>query len=224
MQLLGKKGYTLIEVLIAVAIFSTIVTISTMALNQGLMQYHGILERGVNFWDNAKYLWINKSFNSTVNYYVHSRNDGWFPYFRGNQEVISYVSLSPLAENKPVIAWIRNERDTNGRSLVYYELPVYTKNIKDIEREDFFRTSKKENTITLLKGIESVYITFYSYNMEERKYLWTREFYGEKEKSLPLAIKIDYRKVGEAVGRMITFNINTNSRMKRGYNELYTFK
>ncbi len=222
MYVSDKSGYTLIEVLIAVAIFSTIVTIATMALNQGLKQYHGILDKGINFWDNARYLWINKSLNSTVDYYVYSRGDGWYPYFRGTQEVISYTSLSPLAGNKPVIAWIRNERNDDGsRSLVYYELPVYAKDMKDIEREYVFGDFKNGNSTTILKGIENVDITFYGYDIQDKQYTWSRDFDGKNKRTLPQVVKIDYRKVGEEGRRTITFNINTNSLTKIGYNEEY---
>lgn len=222
MYVSDKKGYTIIEVLIAVAIFSAIVTIAAMALNQGLRQYHGILDKGITFWDNAKYLWINKSFNSTVDYYVYSRGDGWYPYFHGTQEVISYISLSPLAGNKPVVAWIRNERNDDGsRSLVYYELPVYAKDIKDIEREYVFADFKKGNSTTILKDIENVSITFYGYDMRDKQYTWSRDFDGRRKRTLPQAVKIDYRKVGERAGSTITFSINTNSLAKILYNEMY---
>ncbi|PMP91694.1 MAG: prepilin-type cleavage/methylation domain-containing protein, partial [Hydrogenobaculum sp.] len=56
-----KKGYTLIEVIIAVAIFSMMVVLGTMAFTQGLRQYKNILRHGLNFWQNAKYVWLTKS-------------------------------------------------------------------------------------------------------------------------------------------------------------------
>ena len=222
MWFLNKKAYTLIEVLIAIVIFSAIVTIAATALNQGLWQYHVILDKGINFWDNARYLWINKSLNSTVDYYVYSRGDGWSPYFRGTQETISYISLSPLAGNKPVVAWIINERDDNGnRSLVYYELPVYAKDMKDIEREYVFGDFKKGNSTTILKGIENVDITFYGYDIRNKQYTWSRDFDGRKKGLLPQVVKIDYRKVGEGGRSTITFNINTNTLTKAIYNEIF---
>lgn len=225
MSFFNKKAYTLIEVLIAIVIFSSIITIATMALNQGLKQYHGILDKGINFWDNARFLWINKSLSSTVDYYVYSRGDGWFPYFRGTQEVISYITLAPLTGDKPVVAWIINERDDNGnRSLVYYELPVYTKDMKDIEKEYIFQDFKKGNSVTILNDVENVDITFYGYDMQNKKYSWVKDFDGGKRKVLPQVVRIDYRKVGESGKKTIAFSVYTNSLIKTLYNDTSIYK
>ncbi len=144
------KGYTLIEVLVALAIFSSMMMLAGVALNQGLKQYHGLAEKGIGFWDYAKKIWIDKSFNSTIDYYVYRRGDRWFPYFKGNQEGISYISLAPLAGDLPVVIWIRNEAAENGmRSLVYYELPIYTKSYEEIERNYIFGDYKKGRSIKL---------------------------------------------------------------------------
>src|SRR5208283_6146541 len=78
------KGYTFIEVLVAMAIFSSMIMLATMALNQGLKQYRGLMEKGVNFWDKAKYLWIDSSFGTVVDYYVYKEKVGWAPYFYGD--------------------------------------------------------------------------------------------------------------------------------------------
>ena len=222
---LAKKGYTIIEVLVAIAIFSVIVSLASMALNQGLKQYHGILDKGIGFWDNARYLWINKSFNSAVNYYVHSHKDSWFPYFQGTQELISYISLSPLVGDKPVVVWIRKERDNDGsRSLVYYELPVYVKSIEDIERDYVFGGFKKGNSITFLKNIKNINITYYGYDVREKQYSWSKNFDGRGKKVLPEIIRIDYRMIDEEEKKMIIVSINTNSLVKLNYDERYGFK
>lgn len=218
----SKGGYTILEVLIAVAIFSAMVTMSTMALNQGLKQYHNLIEKGINFWDNAKHLWINKSLASAVDYYVYSKDAGWFPYFKGDQELISYVSLSPLTGNEPVLAWIRNERMNDGsRSLVYYELPVYSMGINDIERQYAFGDFKKGKSIILLKEIQDVEIRFYGYEIRNAKWVWTGDFDGKKRRVLPEIIRVDYRKKDDKEKRTLILGVNTNSMIKTIYNEIY---
>lgn len=219
----SKNGYTLIEVLIAVAIFSAMVVVSSMALNQGLSQYQNLKERGINFWDKAKYLWLNKSLSSTVDYYVFSRGDGWFPYFRGNQELVSYVSLSPFAGQAPVVVWIRNERQDDGsRSLVYYELPVYAKTLKDIERDFAFKDYEKGSSIALVKKAEDISITFYGYGLPDYRWSWTSEFDGARKKTLPQTLKIAYKDKATGEKNSIILPVNTNSMIKTIYNESYT--
>ena len=137
-------GYTLIEVLVALVIFTSMLMLAGVALNQGLVQYHGLEQRGLNFWEYAKPIWIDKSFNSATDYYVHTRADGWFPYFRGDRNSVSYVSLAPFSGDLPVVVWVMREEEENGKyALVYYELPVYTKTWEEIDRHVAFNDYKK---------------------------------------------------------------------------------
>jgi len=214
------KGYTLIEVLVAMAIFSSMVMLAGVALNQGLKQYHGLAEKGIGFWDDAKKIWIDKSFNSTIDYYVHTRSDGWFPYFKGSQEGISYISLAPLMGEIPVVVWIRNEAEANGmRSLIYYELPVYTKSYEEIDRDYIFANYKKGSSVKLLEGVEGIEFSFYGYNIKENRYEWSSYFDGSRMQLLPSSIIISYKHNGEK-DRFI-FGINVNSFLKMLYNEIY---
>jgi general secretion pathway protein J len=202
------------------AIFSSMVILAGVALNQSLKQYHGLAEKGIGFWDDAKKIWIDKSFNSTIDYYVHTRSDGWFPYFKGNQEEISYISLAPLAGEIPVVVWIRNEAEANGmRSLVYYELPVYTKSYEEIDRDYIFAHYKKGSSIKLLEGVEGIEFRFYGYNIKENRYEWFSDFDGNRMKLLPSSIIISYKNNGKK-DRFI-FGINVNSFLKMIYNEIY---
>jgi len=214
------KGYTLIEVLVAVVIFTAMLMLAGMALNQGLTQYHGLLEKGLNFWEYAKNIWIDKSFNSATDYYVHTRSDRWFPYFRGSQEGVSYVSLAPFAGELPVVIWIRSEDSEKGkRSLVYYELPVYTKTYEEIDRDYVFGEYKKGKSFRLLEGVENIEFGFYGYDAAKGMYQWYGGFEGNKLKILPSLVRISY--TDESGPGKLVFSINVNSLMKRNYDEAY---
>src|SRR4030042_3533877 len=192
------RGYTLIEVLVAMAIFSSMMMLAGTALDQGLKQYHGLAEKGLGFWDNAKKIWIDKSFNSMIDYYVYTRSDGWFPYFRVSQEGISYVSLAPLAGDLPVVVWIQNKAEENGRrSGVYYELPVYTKSYDEIERDYIFADYEKGRSLKLLESVEGIEFSFYGYNMRDRRYGWYNNFDGNRMNILPSSIIISYNHNGK---------------------------
>ena len=215
-----SKGYTLIEVLIATAIFSAMVTLASMALNQGLKQYQGLMEKGLNFWDYARYIWIQRSFNSTTDYYIYTRSQGWTPYFIGNQEIISYVSLAPLAGDLPVVVWIRTEKENTGkRSLVYYELPVYTKTYEEIDRDFVFGDYKKGSSIRLLDGVEDLQVSYYGYDLSRRKNLWTDDYDARKKRLLPILVKVTYGDNGQK--NALILGINVNSAMKMVYNEFF---
>lgn len=215
-----SKGYTLIEVLVGIAIFSAMIALAGMALNQSLREYHGLAEKGLGFWENAKILWIDKSLNSMIDYYVYTRSEGWFPYFKGDQQGISYVSLSPFAGEKPVIAWIRHEPQENGkRTLLYYELPVYTKTYEEIERNELFNDYKKGSSLKIIDGVENIEFQFFGYDLIEKKSKWFNYFYGNKTKVLPFSILISYHHNGKK--EKLIFGVNVNSTRKMVYNEMF---
>lgn len=201
-------------------IFTAMLMLSGLALNQGLTQYHGLVEKGLNFWDYAKKIWVDKSFNSATDYYVYTRSDGWFPYFKGSQEGVSYVSLAPFAGELPVVVWIKSEEENGGKySLVYYETPVYTKTCEEIERDYVFGDYKKGKSFKLLEGVGGIEFSFYGYDVLKRTYQWYRSFEGKKMKVLPSLVKISYT---HDPGRGdIIVRINVNSLVKRAYNEDY---
>jgi len=207
----GKHGYTLIEVLISVAIFGAIVGIATMALDQGLKQYHRLVETGINFWDHAKYLWLNRSFNSMADYYVNTRADGWFPYFVGTQDRISYVTIAPFASEGPVVVWIIKEREEGGSTaLVYYEIPVYTMSFDDIERAYVFQDYKKGKSIRLFEHIEDLEVTFYGYHRLKNQWLWTSEFNGNDAKNLPRLVNLTFTDTERHEKKRLVFGVSTD--------------
>jgi general secretion pathway protein J len=215
-----SKGYTLIEVLVAMAIFGSMLTLGGIALNQGLKQYQGLAEKGINFWDQAKEIGIGKSFHSMIDYYVYTRSEGWIPYFRGNENEISYVSLSPLAGTLPVIVWIRKEEGGSGQqSLVYYELPVYTKTYEDIERDLIFAAFKEGKSAKILEGVENLEFRFYGYDLLKRGSTWSRDYEGRKTKILPSAVVVSYTQEGKS--EKLVFGTHVNSTGKMIYNETY---
>ena len=209
-------GYTLIEVVVAIAIFSAMLLLGGMALNQGLKQYQGLIEKGFCFWDYAQNIWTDKSFHSTIDYYVHTDTQGWFPYFRGNQDGISLVTLAPFAGDMPVVVWIRKENVENGKEkLIYYELPVYAKSYRELEDDFTSGAYKKGRSIRILDGIERVQFEFYGYDIRDEKHKWRKIFEGAETKQLPLLVRIEYVKGDEK--RMMTYAIHVNSQLKRGY-------
>lgn len=215
-------GYTLIEALVAMVILTSMLLLGGMAINQGLRQYHGLVEQGLNFWDYAKSIWIDKNFNSATDYYVYTRSDRWFPYFKGNQEGLSYVSLAPFAGNTPVVVWIVNVGEKDGnRSLVYYELPVYTKTYDDLDRDYIFGDYKKGKSFKILENVSAIEFSFYGYDIQDRRRIgWHSRFEGRTMKNLPSLVKISYTHHNAEKG-VLLLSMNVNSLIKTGYDELY---
>lgn len=214
------RGYTLIEVLVAMTIFAVMIGLATMAFDQSLKQYRGLVEKGINFWGNTRNLMLCKSFDCASDYYVRDNNGKWFPYFHGNQDLISYVTLSPLVADVPVVVWIVKEALNDGRfNVLYYELPVYTKTRQEVERDYVFGDYKKGQAFRVLEKIDQLDISFYAYDKAKGAYAWAYDFEGEKRAGLPMVIKMSYVREGKK-GAMF-FGIKTDSPRKFTYNEAY---
>ncbi len=217
-----KRGYTLIEVVIAVAIFSMMILLGTMAFTQGLRQYKNILSHGLNFWQNAKYVWLTKSVGSMLDYYVKSPY-GWAPFFVGTSHYFEYVSASPIANSLPVVVVVElHQKKNNKYDIYYYEKPVYTMYYEDLERFYEDEEYKKYTRIGLFKNLDKVKLRYYGYNIQTREYNWYKNYSALKQKILPTLIKISYEKYGE--NHEIILGVNNNSLQKSIYNFMYLFQ
>jgi general secretion pathway protein J len=219
-KLKASLGYTLIEVLISVTIFSATVTVACVALDQALKQYQRVAEKGVNFWDNARLLWIAKSFASTMNYLVNTKSAGYYPYFIGTQEMVSFVTSSPLASDEPVVAWVKKEVEPSGStSLIYYELPIQTMKLEDMERALTFEDFKKGKSTAILSDVTDLEFGFYGYDEKGEVLQWESTYEGARTKRLPVSVSIAFTDPQATERRRLMFSVNTNSRKKFGGND-----
>ena len=216
----STKGYTLIEVIIATAIFSAMVFLATMALNQGLRQYQGLMDKGVNFWEMARHFWMNRSVASMTDYYVSDDTGKWFPYFRGADDMFSYVSSAPITGDLPVVVWVNRENGAAGKyDLVYRELPVYSKTWRDLESDAVLDGYKKGEPMVIMGDLDKLQFRYYGYSIAKQKEEWSDDFEGRKRTRLPALIEITY--VSQGKKGTLYFGIRTNSTRKAVYNEIH---
>jgi general secretion pathway protein J len=218
----NSKGYTLIEVLVALVIFSSMMLLAGAALNQGLSQYRGLIDQGLNFWESARKIWLDKSFNSATDYYVFTKADRWFPYFKGDFNYINYVTLSPFVGEQPVVVWMKKELGENNKwQLLYYEMPVYTRNADELDADYTFGRYREGVMYKVLSELDQIDFSFYNCDiLSSSACRWESTFDGRTTKYLPSAIKITYKR-GSENGLML-FHINVNSMVKQSYDEAYT--
>ena len=212
------KGYTLIEVVVGLVIFSSMMLLAGAALNQGLSQYRGLVDKGMNFWDHAKNIWLDKSFHSMTDYYIFTASDRWFPYFKGDLDYISYVTLAPFVGEMPVVVWLKKEREENNKfQVMYYETPVYIKTGEDLDRDYISNEYRKGLSYKVLSGLDKVDFSFYACEIKKASCRWHSTFDGKSSKFLPTAVRISYRRGSE--NGFLHFQVNVNSVIKRTYDE-----
>jgi len=208
-----KKGYTFIEILLSLIIFSMTVGLVSYAITQSLDQYKGVIHKTAGIWQKTKIFWLQKSFSSIIDYYI--KEEDWFPFFEGDREHIAYITEVAFAKDKPVLAVITCEKS----SLVYYEIPVYTltyREIKEIIQKGEFRKGTK---VIIFENIEDPYFEYYGWHPDKDRPLWDSVYSGQKNKLLPLYVKITFKENNNRV--FYLFALKNNSTLKEIYNEIY---
>jgi len=210
----GKnRGYTFIEILLSLIIFSMTVGLVSYAITQSLDQYKAVIHKTTGIWQKTKMLWLQKSFSSVIDYYV--KEEDWFPFFEGDRDYIAYITEVAFAKDKPVLAVITCEKN----NIIYYEIPVYTltyREIKQILQEGGFRKGTK---VFLFENVESPYFEYYGWQPDKERPLWDSIYSGQKNKLLPIYVKISFKENNNKVSYL--FSIRNNSTLKEIYNEIY---
>ncbi|MEM1687495.1 MAG: prepilin-type N-terminal cleavage/methylation domain-containing protein [Zestosphaera sp.] len=213
-----ERGYTLLEIMISIFIFGLMVSLIFYALSQGLYQYKSVIQKTSTFWEKSKILWLHKIFSSTIDYYV--KDEEWFPFFEGESNIIVFISESSIAENLPVMAIISSEKSESGKKrLVYYELPVYTLNYKEIKEIINSEVFKKYRKIIILDNLDSISFEYFGGDINKESADWYSYFSGKKQKTLPQFVKITLRE--NDTKKSLFFALKNNSNLKEVYNEIY---
>ncbi|MEO0230718.1 MAG: prepilin-type N-terminal cleavage/methylation domain-containing protein [candidate division WOR-3 bacterium] len=213
-----ERGYTLLEIMISIFIFGLMVSLIFYALSQGLYQYKSVIQKTSTFWEKSKILWLHKIFSSTIDYYV--KDEEWFPFFEGESNIIVFISESSIAENLPVMAIISSEKSESGKKrLVYYELPVYTLNYKEIKEIINSEVFKKYRKIIILDNLDSISFEYFGGDISKESADWYSYFSGKKQKTLPQFVKITLRE--NDTKKSLFFALKNNSNLKEVYNEIY---
>lgn len=218
----SHKGYTLIEAIIAVAIFSMMMVILNLFFVQQMNEFKKISDKGFDVWNNAKFIWFNKLVSSAHDYYVYSKVRGWGPYFIGRDDYFSFVSLSPIAKDNPVLVWIVKEKSQGGGvDLVVYEREVKTETLYDIENIFLSGEYKQGARYVILENCDDLVFEYFGMYADDKKKRWFRDFDGLKAKLLPEVIKIVYFENREK--RELYQQILNNSTLKGYYEEIYMY-
>ncbi len=94
-----QKGFTLIEMLIAIAIFSSLIGILLMGFNQGLNLW-GKGQHKTEKWMllEHRYDWLEHVFSQAVaaDYYIAGK--GTWPFFHGNEKEMTLITAAPVMD------------------------------------------------------------------------------------------------------------------------------
>jgi len=214
------KGYTLLETLLALLLFSMIVSLSSLILSQSIKYYQNLIQPGLSHTEYTKIFWLEKSFASLFDYYIYDdKKQKWLPLFIETRDKIVYTSLFSLFSNSPVLVILEKVNMEGKYSLIYYETPLYTLTLKDVEKFLALLEYKHFQSFTFFTDLDKLDFQYYIYDSFRKDFYLVSEYNKEIFSDLPQAIQIEYSKDG--MSDSIYAIINLQTQWKSFYNERY---
>ncbi len=137
-----NQGFTLVEMLVAMAIFSLLITTLLTGFHRGI----AVWERGTQqeqFWQTLllRQQWLNKLFAQAItSTYSKSKEDAYVPYFQGTPLQMSWMTAAPLLDNpgqiKPVRLKFAREDNASDYTLYYQEGALHSDPGRDLQWGD----------------------------------------------------------------------------------------
>lgn len=218
---MNNKGYTIIEVLVAVFIFATAISIATGAFTESLNLLKKISSKDEPIFKLSQNIWLDTVFMCISDYFIKDDTEQrFYLYFDGKPDSISFVTECSLNSDFPSLSYLKVETNDKGSyDLVLYQINLGTMNLREIERAIVFSDIKKGYKTHIIQDASSIYIGYIFYDTKSKVYTLKPEYRFRQYNTLPAGVKISYTKDGQ--NEEIFYRILNTNGSKNIYNELY---
>ncbi|MDO9105612.1 MAG: prepilin-type N-terminal cleavage/methylation domain-containing protein [Methylovulum sp.] len=122
-------GFTLIEVLISLSIFTVLIGTMLWGFRQGLVAWEkGSKQQQLMQSLLLRHNWLGQMFNQTVSADYLRYNENFVPYFKGDEQQFSWITAAPLLDTpgnvRPVA--LKLEKTEQSMTLYYREGELHT--------------------------------------------------------------------------------------------------
>ncbi|MGO2073943.1 MAG: type II secretion system protein [Pseudoalteromonas sp.] len=189
-----EQAFTLVEVLIAMVIFSLVMALSVTSYRFSLMNLTKV-NKNEKITSLTRIKVINKQIHSMLPIFFHLDNGQQAPFFQGNNSQFSFITESPIQVHSPMaIATLR----VVDNQLSYCESEFGTSKLEN------FKGNKCNESFLYLIG-EDIELSYFGWknNLEESDYFseylsqpvkptpkWSSVFLSQDRKLLPIYIEI----------------------------------
>lgn len=162
-----RGGFSLLELLVAVALFGLVVIIASGAIWKmvGYYQKEDVLKNDGRK-DFFHFYWLRQSFYGLMSYKVKNIRKKYVPFFEGEAKEIRYISSSPVLGVMPVVVRLRVvlDEESGTKSLEYSEIEVYTMGYNELK--ELFASSdalfkKKGRSFYVFGGMDSLSFRYF---------------------------------------------------------------
>lgn len=195
-----NKGFTLVELLITMAIMSLLMTIAGYSYNQYSQFWHkrlgGFEQKQASVRSKLQ---LRDTLNAMAPYLVKNEKGNWVYYFLGREEGLTFISYSPIfsGEGGTSVVRVFKERQSDGLySLIYEEAPLSSVMLLELDQILNF-----QYRLVIAKNLNEISFSYFGWPNIESKYIkedtivqsasWTTNYDGAKTNLQPDRVKIN---------------------------------
>ena len=188
---LGKSGFTLLELMISLAIMGLVLLIIFGALRVGTRAWEkGEKDVAVHQRQRAVLGLLSRQIASACIYEIKTGDDAF--YFKGSEGTMEFVSRSPIVPGALTgvvfVKYMILEGERDGKK----RLRLYEKDAGFLKEEDL-ESQEEEDLFTLIPYIEDLQFEYLKGDNDEDETKWQASWDPSEEKGLPLAVRISLK-------------------------------
>ncbi|EEY50293.1 prepilin-type N-terminal cleavage/methylation domain-containing protein [Vibrio cholerae] len=198
----NSSGFTLIEVLVSLVVFSSVVSLVLVGLEQGRLQW----DRSMRSTEHSYKLllrkqWLDQLFSQSNGATFQISYGTEAPHFLGTSTDVSFISNAPIISGPGTYASVNLalEAQNNGLNRLVFKQWPYSDPYLGIPNE-----ATKTNTLVLIEDIQALEWEYYlaprdeatpwelKYNTFTRRPegIWAQEYDGRFEQAIPQTVKV----------------------------------
>ena len=184
----GKKGFTLLELMLSLAIMGIVLLIIFGALRVGTRAWEkGEKDVAVHQRQRAVLDLLSQQIASACIYEIKMGDDAF--YFKGSEGKMAFVSRSPIVPGSVTgvvfVKYMIQEGDGDGEK----QLKLYEKDAGFLKEEDV-ESQREEDLFTLISGIQDLQFEYLKGGEDNSDQNWQTSWDPSEKTGLPLAVKI----------------------------------
>jgi len=185
----GKRGFTLLELMLSLAIMGVVLLIIFGALRVGTRAWEkGEKDVAVHQRQRAVLGLLSRQIASACIYEIKMGDDDTFN-FKGSEGTMEFVSRSPIVPGALTgvvfVKYMIQADDGDGKK----QLKLYEKDAGFLKEEDV-ESQRNEDLFTLISGIQDLQFEYLKGNDDGGETDWQTSWDPSEKTGLPLAVKI----------------------------------
>ena len=184
----GKRGFTLLELMLSLAIMGVVLLIIFGALRVGTRAWEkGEKDVAVHQRQRAVLGLLSQQIASACVYEIKMGDDAF--YFKGSEETIEFVSRNPIVPGALTGVVFVKYMIQAGNGDRKKQLKLYEKDAGFLKKEDL-ESQREEDLFTLIPGIQDLQFEYLKGDDDGSETEWQTSWNPSEKTGLPLAVKI----------------------------------